>query len=68
MAPAAKAEANAAARRLLEGLFDTWLVDFKFGNDACGRRLAGVPHYLAAVGANLRWRVVANDGCTLTTV
>jgi pyruvate-formate lyase-activating enzyme len=46
---------SAEARRLLDGLFDTWLVDFKFGNDRCGERLARVSQYLAAVRANLAW-------------
>lgn len=44
----------AAARRLLEGLFDVWCVDYKFGNDQCARRLAGALRYTATVRANLR--------------
>jgi len=45
---------RAAGRRLLDGLFDVWCVDYKFGNDACAWRLAGVPDYTAEVRASLR--------------
>lgn len=47
--------ASAPARALLEGMFDTWVVDFKFGNDPCALSLAGTPRYLSAVEENLRW-------------
>lgn len=33
------AHGSAQARELLEGMFDVWLADFKFGNDFCARRL-----------------------------
>lgn len=49
------AHGSAQARELLDGLFDVWLADFKFGNDACARRLARVPDYVAIVRENLRW-------------
>lgn len=38
---------------LLDGVVSLYLADFKFGNDACARRLAGVPHYFEAVTRNL---------------
>ena len=43
------------ARALLEGLFDVWLADYKFGNDACAERLAGLKNYGAVARENLRW-------------
>lgn len=43
------------ARELLQGLFDVWLPDFKFGNDTCAERLSGVRDYWAVVTGNLRW-------------
>jgi len=43
------------ARALLDGLFDVWLVDYKFGNDTCAKRLAGIPDYSAIVRENLFW-------------
>ncbi len=49
------AHGSAEARELLSGIFDIWLADFKFGNDACALRLARVPDYLEAVRENLRW-------------
>ena len=44
-----------SARELLEGLFDVWVVDYKFGNDLCAHRLARVPDYTAVVRQNLAW-------------
>ena len=49
------AHGSAQARELLDGLFDVWLVDYKFGNDDCARRLAKVPDYNRIVRANLIW-------------
>lgn len=49
------AHGSAEALALLEGIADCWVADFKFGNDACARRLAGVENYLAVVTSNLRW-------------
>lgn len=43
------------ARRLLEGLFDIWLVDYKFGNNDCAKELALVPRYVETVQENLLW-------------
>jgi putative pyruvate formate lyase activating enzyme len=49
------AHASAAARELLDGMFDIWLADFKFGNDACAQSLARVPDYVRVVRENLLW-------------
>jgi putative pyruvate formate lyase activating enzyme len=38
---------------LLEGAIDCYVADFKFGNDACARRLAGVENYTSIVKRNL---------------
>jgi putative pyruvate formate lyase activating enzyme len=43
------------ASELLDGMFDVWLADFKFGNDACAQRLAKVPDYVRVVQENLLW-------------
>lgn len=45
---------------LLDGLIDVYVADFKFGNDGCAKRLAGVDDYLAIVTRNLL--VVAPKG------
>jgi putative pyruvate formate lyase activating enzyme len=52
------AHGSAQARELLAGMFDVWLADFKFGNDACAQRLAKVSDYVRVVQENLLW---AND-------
>jgi putative pyruvate formate lyase activating enzyme len=49
------AHGSAQAREWLDGLFDVWLADYKFGNDACSERLAGVPNYGPIVRENLLW-------------
>jgi putative pyruvate formate lyase activating enzyme len=49
------AHGSAQARSLLEGMFDVWLADFKFGNDACASRLANIPNYSRVVKENLVW-------------
>jgi len=49
------AHGSAAARELLDGMFDVWLADYKFGNDACAQRLAKAPDYLRVVQENLLW-------------
>jgi putative pyruvate formate lyase activating enzyme len=49
------AHGTAMARSLLEGIFDIWVADYKFGNDDCAARLAGVPGYQGVVRENLRW-------------
>jgi putative pyruvate formate lyase activating enzyme len=40
--------------RLLDGMVDVYVADFKFGNDACARRIAGVERYVATITRNLR--------------
>jgi len=42
-----------AAFALLDGVVDVYLADFKFGNDACARRIAGVERYTEVVTRNL---------------
>jgi putative pyruvate formate lyase activating enzyme len=49
------AHGSAQARELLEGMFDVWLADYKFGNDECARRLARVENYVSIVRENLLW-------------
>ena len=49
------AHGSAQGRELLEGMFDIWLADYKFGNDACAERVARVPDYVHTVQENLRW-------------
>ncbi len=49
------AHGSAQARELLEDVFDVWLADCKFGNDACALRLARAANYTAIVRDNLRW-------------
>jgi putative pyruvate formate lyase activating enzyme len=55
--------ASKEARELLAGLFDLWLVDYKFGNDGCALRLARVPDYTRVVRENLLW--AAGEGALL---
>jgi putative pyruvate formate lyase activating enzyme len=38
---------------LMDGAVDVFVADFKFGNDACARRLAGVNRYVEVVTRNL---------------
>jgi len=49
------AHGSALARKLLDGMFDVWLADYKFGNDACAQRLAKVADYNRVVRENLIW-------------
>ena len=49
------AHGSAEARQLLDGMFDVWLADYKFGNDECARRLAKIPDYTSVVRENLLW-------------
>jgi putative pyruvate formate lyase activating enzyme len=49
------AHGTAEARAFLEGLFDVWVADYKFGNDACAQRLARSPDYTETVRENVRW-------------
>lgn len=43
------------SRLLLDGLFDVWLVDYKFGTDSCAGRLGGGGDYVHRVRENLQW-------------
>lgn len=47
--------ATAAARTMLAGVYDTWIVDFKFGNDRCASSLSRTPGYVSAVCDTLLW-------------
>jgi putative pyruvate formate lyase activating enzyme len=49
------AHGSAQARELLDGMFDVWVADYKFGNDACALRLAKVPDCSQVVRENLLW-------------
>ena len=49
------AHGSAQARELLDGIFDVWVADYKFGNDDCALRLAKVADYTAIVRKNLLW-------------
>jgi putative pyruvate formate lyase activating enzyme len=49
------AHGSAQARELLDGLFDVWLADFKFGNNDCALRLSRTPDYLRVIQENLLW-------------
>jgi putative pyruvate formate lyase activating enzyme len=49
------AHGSEQARELLDGIFDVWVADFKFGNDACARRLAKIANYTGIVQENLLW-------------
>lgn len=55
------AHGSTAARALLEGLFDLWLADYKFGNDDCAQRLARAPRYTQVVRENLLWAAQQGD-------
>lgn len=55
------AHATQEARELLDGVFDTWVADYKFGQDACAQRLAKISHYSAVVRENLRWAAEHTD-------
>jgi putative pyruvate formate lyase activating enzyme len=49
------AHGSEQARELLDGIFDVWVADFKFGNDVCARRLAKISNYTGVVKENLLW-------------
>jgi putative pyruvate formate lyase activating enzyme len=49
------AHGSPQARELLDGIFDVWLADFKFGNDECAQRLAKISDYGRVVKENLIW-------------
>jgi putative pyruvate formate lyase activating enzyme len=41
------------AHKLLDGVIDVYLSDFKYGNDACAQRYSNVDNYIGAVTRNL---------------
>ena len=47
------AHGSSQARELLDGLFDVWLADYKFGNNTCGERLARIHNYTRIIRENL---------------
>ncbi|HWW01856.1 MAG TPA: radical SAM protein [Candidatus Acidoferrum sp.] len=49
------AHGSSQARELLDGIFDVWLADYKFGNDACAERLADSHDYTRILRENLLW-------------
>jgi len=49
------AHGSRQARGFLDGVFDVWLADYKFGNDDCAKRLAKVADYGRTVRENLLW-------------
>lgn len=52
---------SAVSRALLDGLFDVWCADYKFGNDDCALRLARARRYTAVVQENLLWAARHSD-------
>jgi putative pyruvate formate lyase activating enzyme len=53
--------ATPEALALLDGAVDVYVADFKFGNNACARRLAGVERYLEVITRNLQTAAVQGD-------
>lgn len=49
------------AMRLLDGVVDVYLADFKYGNDDCARRYSGVPDYFEVAARNHRMAAVQAD-------
>jgi putative pyruvate formate lyase activating enzyme len=49
------------AFELLDGVIDVYLADFKFGDDACARRIAGVDDYSRIVARNLLTAAAQGD-------
>jgi len=50
-----------AAFELLRDVVDVYVADFKFGNDACARRLAKVDRYVGTVTRNLKIAAAQGD-------
>jgi putative pyruvate formate lyase activating enzyme len=55
------AHCSAQARALLDGVFDVWLVDYKFGNDACASRLTRTENYGVVARENLLWAAAHSE-------
>ena len=49
------------AFKLLAGVVDVYVADFKFGNDLCAGRIAGVGNYLSIVARNLQIAAAQTD-------
>jgi putative pyruvate formate lyase activating enzyme len=49
------AHGSEQSRELLDGIFNIWLADFKFGNDSCAERLSRTSRYCEVVMQNLLW-------------
>ena len=49
------AHGTSVSNALLDGVFDSWVADLKFGNDDCARRIARVEGYCSTVQDNLLW-------------
>ncbi len=50
------------AMRILDGIVDVYLSDFKYGNDKCAKRLSKVDNYFSVVTRNHK---IANEQCEL---
>ncbi len=48
------------ALKILDGIIDLWLPDFKYGNNECALRLSKVPKYFDVVTRN--FKIVNNNG------
>lgn len=46
--------------KLLHGVIDVFLSDFKFGNNTCAQKLANIPHYFEVISRN--HQIAANSG------
>src|SRR6185369_3057696 len=55
------AHGSAEARELLDGMFDVWVADYKFGNVQCASRLAKVRDYSPITRENLLWASAHTD-------
>src|SRR5262249_12676235 len=55
------AHCSRQARELLDGIFDVWLADYKFGNDACAERLAKITDYGNRIRETLVWASPRTD-------
>jgi len=50
------------AMRLLDGVIDVYLTDFKYGNDRCALRLSGIKNYMSVVERN---HLIARQQCEM---
>ncbi|MBI2843680.1 MAG: radical SAM protein [Armatimonadetes bacterium] len=47
--------------RLLEGIIDLYVGDFRFGNDECAQKIADVDRYFDAASRNFKWAANSAD-------